>query len=242
MQHLVTLYTTPRSIDTWEPAEWWTLGERSTLDTETSPEDKKEKPQLVDNNHSETNWNRQNQSSRFQQLQGEKRIASTQAAHARWAIHVEEHCWHSSHAKSQRQKQAHVPGRQYTASLWTTCKTTRSSDKKNARVEQGSPSPSPPCTSAFSGWLPSPTPSVVARKPGPQLKGSESESGTENLFLLENIGEDEQVLTLLARLENLRDKMLSLMFDITGEQFTNISVFAVPPKESRMNCVSLLFR
>lgn len=224
MQHLVTLYTTPRSIDTWEPAEWWTLGERSTLDTETSPEGTKKKSLNL--------WTtitlRQTGTIKIRAVGSSNYKVRRGLPPPRQRTHDGQYMWRSTAG--------------YTASLWTTCKTTRSSEKKNARVEQGSPSPSPPCTSAFSGWLPSPTPSVVARKPGPQLKGSVSESGTENLFLLENIGEDEQVLTLLARLENLRDKMLSLMFDITGEQFTNISVFAVPPKESRMNCVSLLFR
>eukprot|EP00391_Amoebophrya_sp_Ameob2_P008179 CAMPEP_0178991624 /NCGR_PEP_ID=MMETSP0795-20121207/5637_1 /TAXON_ID=88552 /ORGANISM="Amoebophrya sp., Strain Ameob2" /LENGTH=89 /DNA_ID=CAMNT_0020683365 /DNA_START=269 /DNA_END=538 /DNA_ORIENTATION=+ len=35
---------------------------------------------------------------------------------------------------------------------------------------------------------------------------------------------------------------VSSMFEAAGEQFTNMSVFAVPPRESCMSCVSLWFR
>mmetsp|Transcript_70068 Transcript_70068/g.205010 ORF Transcript_70068/g.205010 Transcript_70068/m.205010 type:complete len:98 (-) Transcript_70068:931-1224(-) len=46
----------------------------------------------------------------------------------------------------------------------------------------------------------------------------------------------------LVRAAYVSDIRVSLRLDQAGEQFTNMSVFAVPPRESCMICVSLWFR
>mmetsp|Transcript_24862 Transcript_24862/g.71806 ORF Transcript_24862/g.71806 Transcript_24862/m.71806 type:complete len:234 (+) Transcript_24862:316-1017(+) len=51
-----------------------------------------------------------------------------------------------------------------------------------------------------------------------------------------------EFVILLARAAYINDIVVSLMLQRAGEQFTNMSVFAVPPIESCMICVSLWFR
>jgi len=62
--------------------------------------------------------------------------------------------------------------------------------------------------------------------------------------LLDN-GDDEatpQFVILFVLAAYVKDMSVSLILDMLGEQFTNMSVFAVPPRESCMICVSLWLR
>merc|ERR1719330_1815725 len=74
--------------------------------------------------------------------------------------------------------------------------------------------------------------------PKPLLAGEQGDDDTD-------AGEEQGVpefVILLARAAYISDMTVSLMLDHAGEQLTNMRVFARPPNESCMICVSLWFR